>query len=287
MRDDIHVVLDSVSCVSEIELKNDPRVHELRLLTRHGDLEWYDGDKSTAEMVKLIEDSGKLPTTSQPPLGEIIDLFTRLVTEGKKVIVLDMDSVLSGTFETCKMAARQVMQKVKGADIRVYDSYTCSCPIAGTAKDLVDVIDGGATMDEACAWLEDAISRLSSYFLVDTLEYLQKGGRIGKMAGLLGSILGIRPISHLGKDTQGQLIPQDKVRTRKKALTRIMELASQDVPFERIYIANCECEDDAAMVEATLKRQFPGVPVLSTSVGTVLATHLGPGAFGIFVRKAK
>lgn len=287
MRDDIHVVLDSVSCVSEIELKNDPRVHELRLLTRHGDLEWYDGDKSTAEMVKLIEDSGKLPTTSQPPLGEIIDLFTKLVTEGKKVIVLDMDSVLSGTFETCKMAARQVMQEVKGADIRVYDSYTCSCPIAGTAKDLVEVIDGGTTMDEACAWLEDAISRTCTYFSVDTLEYLQKGGRIGKLAGLLGSILGIRPIVHVGEDTKGQLYPVDKVRTRKKALNRLLELTAQGGPFERIYVANCECDEDAAYLEEELKKQYPGVPMMSTSIGTVLASHLGPGAIGIFTRRAK
>ncbi len=287
MRDDIHIVLDSLSCVSETELKNDPRVHELRLLTRHGDLEWFDGDKSTAEMVKLIDESGKLPTTSQPPLGEIVDLYTNLVTEGKKIIVLNVDGVLSGTHETCKMAAHQVMREVKGADIRVYDSYTASSPIAGTAMDLMKFIDGGATMDEACVWLEDVISRLSSYFTVDTLEYLQKGGRIGKMAGLLGSIFGIRPLTHLGEDTKGQLIPVDKVRTRKKALARIMELAVQDAPFERIYIANCECENDAAMVAETLKQQFPGIPLLSTSVGTVLAAHLGPGAFGIFVRKAK
>ncbi|MCQ2362712.1 MAG: DegV family protein [Acidaminococcaceae bacterium] len=287
MRDDIHIVLDSLSCVAETELKNDPRVHELRLLTRHGDLEWFDGEKSTAEMVKLIAESGKLPTTSQPPLGEIVDLYTKLVTEGKKIIVLNVDGILSGTHETCKMAARQVMRELKGADIRVYDSYTASCPLVGTAMDLLQLIDEGVTMDEACAWLEDAIGRLSSYFTVDTLEYLQKGGRIGKMAGLLGSIFGIRPLTHLGEDTKGQLIPVDKVRTRKKALARIMELAVQDAPFERIYIANCECENDAAMVESALKQQFPGVPLLSTSVGTVLAAHLGPGAFGIFVRKAK
>ena len=287
MRDDIHLILDSLSCVQETELKNDPRVHELRLLTRHGNLEWYDGDKSTAQMVELIEKSGVLPTTSQPPLGEIVELYTQLVKAGKKVIVLNVDAVLSGTHDTCVMAAKQVMQEIKGADIRVYNSYTASSPIAGTAMDLMAEIDKGATMDEACTWLEDVIRRLSSYFTVDTLDYLQKGGRIGKMAGLLGSILGIRPLTHLGEDTKGQLIPVDKVRTRKKALKRIVELASEDAPIERIYIANCECIDDAKKVEEELQEQFPGIPILSTSVGTVLAAHLGPGAFGVFVRKAK
>lgn len=72
MRDDIHIIVDSLSCVAETELIHDPRVHELRLLVRHGDIEWRDGEKTTAEMVQMIDQSGKLPTTSQPPLGELL-----------------------------------------------------------------------------------------------------------------------------------------------------------------------------------------------------------------------
>lgn len=285
MRDDIHVVVDSLSCVAETELINDPRVHELRLLVRHGDIEWRDGEKSTPEMMALVEASGKLPTTSQPPLGEIIDLYTDLSKAGKKVLVITVDKVLSGTHDTLVMTAKQVMQDVKGADIRVHNTYTASCPIAGLVFDILALVDEGKSFDEIEAWTVDAIKRTNSFFSVDTLEYLQKGGRIGKMAGLLGSILGIRPITNLGVHTDGQLIPVDKTRTRKKMLNRIVELAAESAPFERIYIANCECWDDAKKVQEVLEAQFPGVPILSTSVGTVLATHLGPGAFGVFVRK--
>lgn len=285
MRDEIHVVLDSLSCISETKYINDPRVHELRLITRHGDLEWYDGDKTTAEMVQLIEKTGKLPTTSQPPLGEIIELYKNLVNDGKKVIVINVDHVLSGTHETCKMAACQVMNELKGADIRVFDSYTASCPIAGLAIDLLNIIDSGCSMDEAENWLRGAIGRTNTYFSVDTLEYLQKGGRIGKLSGLLGSILGIRPITNLGVHTDGQLILADKVRTRKKTLAKIVELASAEKQLERIYVANCECGDDAAKLVEEMAALFPDVPILSTSIGTVLAAHLGPGAIGVFVRK--
>lgn len=285
MRDDIHIVVDSLSCVAETELIHDPRVHELRLIVRHGDIEWRDGEKTTAEMVQMIDQSGKLPTTSQPPLGEIIDLYTDLSKAGKKVLVITVDKVLSGTHDTLVMTAKQVMQEVKGADIRVHNTYTASSPIAGLVKDILALIDEGKTFDEVEARAVDAIRRINSFFSVDTLEYLQKGGRIGKLAGLLGSILGIRPIVNLGVHTEGQLIPADKVRTRKKALNRLVELAAENAPLERIYIANCECWDDAKKVQAMLEEQFPGVPILSTSVGTVLAAHLGPGAFGVFIRK--
>lgn len=285
MIDDIHIVVDSLSCVAETEYIDNIRVHELRLITRHGDLEWYDGDKSIKEMVELIDKTGKLPTTSQPPLGEVIDLFTKLANDGKKVIVISVDKVLSGTHDTFIMAAKQVMQDVKGADIRVLNSYTASSPIAGLVGDLLKKIESGCTLDEAEAWTVDAIKRTNSFFSVETLEYLQKGGRIGKMAGLLGSILGIRPITNLGVHTEGQLIPVDKTRTRKKMLSRIVELAAAEAPFERLYIANCECQSDADSVKDILHQQFPDVPILSTSVGTVLAAHLGPGAFGVFVRK--
>mgnify|MGYP003313977899 CR=1 FL=1 len=285
MQDDIHVVVDSLSCIAETEYIKNPRVHELKLITRHGDLEWYDGEKSIKEMVDLIEKTGQLPTTSQPPLGNVIELFTNLVKDGKKVLVISVDKVLSGTHDTFLMAAKQVMQENKGADIRVFNSYTASSPIAGLVIDLVKKIEDGCTMDEAEEWTKDAIRRTSSFFSVETLEYLQKGGRIGKLAGLLGSILGIRPLVHLGLDTNGELISVDKVRTRKKMLARIIELAEEEAPFERIYIANCEGKEDADNVQKILAEKFPNIPILSTSVGTVLATHLGPGAFGVFVRK--
>lgn len=285
MRDDIHIVVDSLSCVAETELINDSRVHELRLMVRLGDLEWYDGEKTTAQMLALMKETGKMPTTSQPPLGVIIELYTSLVQAGKKVVVLNVDHVLSGTHDTCVMAAKQVMRDVKGADIRVFDVLTASCPIAGLAMDVVERIDAGDEMDALQQYIESAIARTNSFFTVDTLEYLQKGGRIGRLSGLLGSILGIRPIVNLGKHSDGQLLPADKCRTRKKAIARVLELVAEQGEIERLYVAHCECEEEAKKVLALAQEQAPGVKSLMTGIGTVLAAHLGPGALGVFVRK--
>lgn len=282
MHDDIHVVVDSIAAAEETALKDNPRCHVLRLVVRHGDTEWYDGEKTLAEMFAMVKESGKLPTTSQPPIGHMLELFGRLAKEGKKVLMFTVDSVLSGTYQTACLAASQIMDEVKGADIRVIDSKTAACPISGVAMDILAKTAEGMTMDEAEALAKDEFARTETYFSVDTLEYLQKGGRIGAIGALVGSILGIRPIAHIKAD--GNLEVVDKCRTRKKVMQRIVELAAANAPLEAIFVANAAAENEAAEIKAAMEERFPGVPVLFTSIGTVLAAHLGPGVIGLFVR---
>ena len=282
MHDDIHVVLDSISAALEMDIKNDPRCHVLRLIVGHGDLEWYDGDRSLEEMFAMVESSGQLPKTSQPPVGEIIELFTNLSRQGKKILMVTVSSVLSGTYQTACQVAKQVMREVEGADIRVVDSKTAACPIVGIAQEILDRTAAGMSLDEAEKLANDMVARTDTYFSVNTLEYLQKGGRIGAASAFLGSIFGIRPIIHIGND--GQLQPYDKCRTRKKVLKRMVESAAQHAPLEAIYVAHAVAEEDAKSMEKQMQELFPGVPTLMSGIGSVLAAHLGPGVIGIFVR---
>ena len=286
MHDEIHVVVDSIAAADETILKDEPRCHVLRLILRHGDHEWIDGTRPLSEMFGMVEKTGKLPSTSQPPIGSIIELFTELAQAGKKVIVLTVDSVLSGTYQTCCLAARQVMDDVKGADIRVIDSKTAACPISGIAMEVLQHTADGMDIDAAEKMARDMVARTDTFFSVNTLDYLQKGGRIGAVGALIGNIFGIRPIVHLDKD--GKLEVVDKCRTRKKVLKRIVELAAAKAPLEAIYVAHAEAEADAEEIKAQMQELFPDVPVLLTGIGAVLAAHLGPGVIGLFVRhKAK
>ena len=220
MSENIHVIVDSISDVQDTDLMNNPRIHVLRLVARHGNEEWFDGDRSTAYLFDLVKKTGKLPATSQPPIGHIIELYTGLVKQGIKLVVINCDSVLSGTYQTCCVAAKQVMAEVPGADIRVVDSKAAGCSICGMAKEALKAVDEGKTLDEVEAYVLDMVKRTKTYFTLDTLEYLAKGGRIGAVGALLGSIFGIRPIIHVLED--GNLEPYDKVRTRKKALKRLL-----------------------------------------------------------------
>jgi DegV family protein with EDD domain len=282
MHDEIHVVVDSIAAADETPLKDDARCHVLRLIVRHGDLEWQDGERSLAQMFAMVEETGKLPGTSQPPIGAMLELFSDLSRAGKKVIMLTVDSVLSGTYQTACVAARQVMDEIKGADIRVIDSKTAACPISGIAMELLARTAEGMDIDEAEKLGLDMVARTDTFFSVNTLDYLQKGGRIGAVGALIGNIFGIRPIVHLDKD--GKLEVVDKCRTRKKVLKRMVELAAEKAPLEAIYVANAEAQQDAEEMKAQMQVLFPEVPVMLTSIGTVLAAHLGPGVIGLFVR---
>lgn len=283
MHDEIHVVVDSIAAADETELKNNPRCHVLRLIVRHGDLEWQDGDKSLAQMFELVEQTGKLPQTSQPPIGVMVELFTQLAKAGKKVIMLTVDSVLSGTYQTACVAASQVMAEVKGADIRVIDSKTAACPISGIAMEILAHTAAGMDMDAAEKMARAMVERTETIFSVNTLDYLQKGGRIGAVGALIGNIFGIRPIVHIDKD--GKLEVADKCRTRKKVLKRMVEMAAEKAPLEAIFVANAEADADAEDIKNQMHALFPDVPIMMTSIGTVLAAHLGPGAIGLFVRR--
>lgn len=283
MHTDIHVVVDSISAATETALKDNERCHMVRLVVRHGDLEWLDGDRSLKEMFTLVDESGKLPTTSQPPIGEMLELFTSLASQGKKVIMITVSSILSGTYQTACLAARQVMDEIKGADIRIVDSKTAACPLSGVAMAVLEKTAEGMSIDEAEKMAVDMFARTETFFSVNTLDYLQKGGRIGAVGALIGSIFGIRPIVHLQND--GNLEVVDKCRTRKKVLQRMIELASEKEPVEAIFVAHAEAEADAEYLKAQMEERFPGLPVMLTGIGTVLAAHLGPGVIGLFVRR--
>lgn len=282
----IDIILDSVSCVDETELVKDSRVHVVRLITELGGEEWRDGEKSPETMIAMIKRLDQLPKTSQPAIGELMELFTRITAAGKKAFFLTLSSGISGTYQTATMAATQLQKQNPQADIRVIDSKTAALPITVIARELLAKIAAGCEdMDELELFGKDLVNRTRTYFTVDTLEYLQKGGRIGKASALLGSIFGIRPI--LSLDDEGKVIPIDKCRSRKKTLQRVMDIANQELNIESIQVCGCFCDEDVAMVAAKMQKLHPGVPCETSGIGTVLLSHLGPGVLGLFVRVKK
>lgn len=283
MNNNIHMILDSISCVQETNLLKDERVHLLCITARLNDNEWYDGDISAQELADIIKKEKKLPITSQPPLGEVMKLFTDLATAGKKVMFITVSSGLSGTYQTASMAAKQVMKEIPGADIRVIDSKTGGLPVTDAARLVLAKADAGCdNMDELEAYARDLVSRIKSFYAVETLEHLRIGGRIGRASAMIGSILGIRPILSLDED--GKVIPVDKVRTRKKVLKRIMEIANSQGELEYIAVMGAICDDDRKYICEEMRAAHPDVTIETCEIGMALTIHLGPGLIAIFVR---
>lgn len=284
MRDDIHILLDSVSVMCETDLKDDPRCHEIKLVCSLGDDHWRDGEKPLQEMYDEVKEKDILPSTSQPPIGEFTEIYKKLVEEGKKVVSIQTSSVLSGTYQTACLAAKDICKAIKGADVRVFDTRTAGPVISEIARAVIKKIDEGATIDEVEAYTKDLIKRSETFFVVATLDYLKKGGRIGAVGSLFGNLLSIKPIIHLNN---GELVVEDKVRTMKKALKRMTELTKEYAPFESIAIAHAGDAKQGAVLKEMVEKMYPGVPILFTGMGTVLAAHLGPGMVGVCPRRIK
>ena len=286
MNDGIHIVLDSTASAGQTPLAADARCHVLPLIVRHGNLEWRDGEKTTAEMFKLVKESGELPKTSQPPVGDLLDIFTSLAEQGKKVIGIFVDGVLSGTCQTARMAARQVMQEIPGADIRIFDSLTAATPISGLALDVLQKADEGASMDELEAFINDAITRTETCFSVSTLEYLQKGGRIGKMSAAVGNLLSVRPVITCNKE--GVLQTVQKVRGNSAALEAAVSQTVKAVGDQkrfRLFVAHADAAKRARTAAEILKTRLPNAEdILLAEIGPALAVHSGPGLLGMGVQ---
>ncbi len=282
MLDKIHIVLDSVSSAMGSALEQEPRLHIMKLLVSHGDQEWRDGDRPLQFMLDLVEKSGVLPRTSQPPLGEMLELFRSLSQEGIKLLVLTMAGGLSGTYQSACQAAREVMAQVPGADIRVVDSKTAAHPIRGIAARLLAATAAGMGLDEAEGLARDLVARTDTYFTISSLEFLQKGGRIGRASALIGSILGIKPILHLDLE-DGTVRPYDKCRTKKKVLQRMTECGAQHAPLEALYVGYATLAEDAKVIADGLAQLFPEVPLDFGPISTsVLDAHLGPSVIGVW-----
>lgn len=227
-----------------------------------------------------------MPTTSQPSPADFLEMFSGLLERepDASIICICISSALSGTYQSALLAKSMLRED---ADITVIDSRSASFGIGILATKAAEAVHAGQTRDDIVTMIEQLRQQTVLYFLVDTLEFLQKGGRIGKASALLGALLNIKPI--LSLDKEGSVIPVDKARGHKKALARVIELLKEQ-PFASgpvvITIAHSNAMQTAEEVRALLRNEFDVASVTITSLSPVIGTHTGPGAIGIFLLPA-
>ena len=241
-----------------------------------GNESFQDGVDLTGEQFfERLSASEALPTTSAPAPGEFAEVYRRLRDECDGVISIHIGSTLSGTAEAARVGAASV----EGFPVRVVDSGTTTMPVAFLCR----IAAMSASLDEAVAAVEQRISRTRVLALLDTLKFLEKGGRIGKAQYLVGSLLDFKPILRLA---DGEVKPADRVRTRRKAITRLAELLRMDLPVENVAVMYATDPEDAQELRATLARELSGVEVEFGQIGAVLGTHTGPRAMGLVYIRA-
>jgi DegV family protein with EDD domain len=272
------VVLDSTSDYPEAPSRF-PNMRFVPLYVRFGDETYRDYvELGPAEFYEKLRASPVTPATAQPTPQDFVDAYEELASY-ERIYSLHVSSKVSGTFTSAELAA----QELGGDRIRVVDSLTASLAIAMLSHAIQRRLARGTTDEEIDALIGRFHQDAEVLFTVETLEYLQRGGRIGRAAALAGSLLNVRPILSV---EDGVVIAVSRVRGRQKALAeferRFVE-ATTDGPGLRVAIAHADAAEWVGTLSEIVWRVRPKAEIeFTAALGAVVGTHAGPGAVGFF-----
>jgi len=237
-----------------------------------------DTEMDTRMFLQKLRASPTLPKTAAPPPALYNPIFERLLAEGYRTIIcLHPSSELSGTVRSALTAA----QDFPGADIRVVDTRTVAAPLATVVLLAARWAREGVDADTIIARVQDMLARQRVYFVVDTLEYLHRGGRIGGAQALLGGLLQVKPILTL---RDGRVEPFEQQRTQKRALSRLQELVLEECPStpeSYLAVMHADAEATARELAADFSAQLgiPDIPIYE--LPPAIVTHAGPGVLAV------
>jgi DegV family protein with EDD domain len=218
------------------------------------------------------------PTTSAPSVGDFLAAYETLLKETKEIISIHLASKLSATYDVACQAARQMTEK--GARIEVIDSNLISLGLTFVVAAAARAARSGASAKEIRALVERTIPRVHLFVALDTLEYVRRGGRIGRARAFLGAVLKVKPILSL---RDGELHPEERVRTRALAIERLFQIATSYPRIEEVAVAYTTNPQDAEMMKRRIEAALPDARTQLTRLGPVLGVHGGPGVLGVGV----
>lgn len=219
----------------------------------------------------------ELPTTSQPPIGQFVELFERLSNEYDAVICVHLSSGISGTYQGAVTAGTMV----DSITVYPFDSEI-SCMVQGFyAIEAAKLASRGEEASSIMSRLEELKETARAYFMVDDLAHLQRGGRLSSAQAFIGSLLQVKPLLHFDNKV---IVPFEKIRTRKKAMKRMVDLLAEDASSGKEYqavIIHANREQEAKEWRSELSAMYPNVEFTIGYFGAVIGTHLGEGSMAM------
>jgi len=273
----VAVLTDSTAYIPS-ELRKKYNIHLVYLSVVFDDKSYREEvDITTTEFYEKMRGAKELPTTSQPSVGQILEKYEELADEYDAVISIHLSSKISGTYQAAVSAGKMV----EGIKVYTYDSEY-SCMVQGFyVLEAAQMAQQGKSPEEILARLEDIKQSVKAYFMVDDLTNLQKGGRLSNAQALIGSMLKIKPILHM---VEGEILPFEKIRTRKKAISRIMGMLEEDAQqkkISKVVFIHGNDEDAAIELRDQFLKQYPHFDTYISYFGPVIGTHLGEHSLGI------
>lgn len=273
----IHIITDTTSGLSKQEAAqyNIPVVPQI---VTFGEESFYEGEQiSIQEFMVRLKASRTLPKTAAPPPELFVELFQRLVPTGNPILCIHPSSEISGTVRSASVAAMDFPQ----ADIRVIDTRVVASPLATMVLLAARWAGNGLDINEVERKLRLLIPRCRIYFLVDTLEYLARGGRIGGASALLGSVLQIKPILAL---QDGKVNQYEKERTHRRAVARLKEIVIEQIARGEdghLSVMHAGVPEQGQQLADELQLQLSLAEVPLLEVPPAIITHGGPGILGV------
>ena len=269
MKERIAIVTDSTADIPP-SVANELGITVIPLTVNFNTQQYLDGvEISSDEFYPMLTASTNLPTTSQPSPAEFRSIYERLLEDHDSIISIHISSGLSGTI-TSALTARELVQ----GDIHVFDSRSISLGIALIATEAVDMVKQGLSAAEIIARLEQVREGTEVMFTLDTLEYLRKGGRIGKVQAVMGALLSIKPIVRV---VDGIYIPVGKVRRQEQALQEIVQqfqALAVNKTVKRIVVAHGAAQKAAELLTDKIRQAFGREPDLTVQVAYTLVPAL-------------
>lgn len=276
-RRQVAIVTDSTADIPP-QLLEEYNIHIAPQVLIMGDNTWLDRvDIDPPAFYELLQTSVDFPSTSQPSVQSFMEIFTRLSTDADGIAAIVVSNELSGTVSSARMAA----DNLPDIDIEVVDSRAVSMMLGFPVLAAARAAAAGADLETVTDTARSLVGRTHIYFIVDTLEYLHRGGRIGAAARLVGSALNLKPVLEI-KD--GIITPLTRVRSRRKALDKLLSLLGEQVAGgDKVHMAvlHIAAPDEAARVRQQLEERFDPVEILVNECSPVVGAHAGPGTVGV------
>lgn len=232
-------------------------------------------DMTDEQFFRRLATSTTLPTTSAPSPGEFAEVYQRLARDHDGCISIHIGAQLSATAEAARVGA----SSVDGFKVEVVDSQTVSMPVAFLCRVAAEY----ETLEAATAAVRSRVPKTRVLALLDTLRYLEMGGRLSRAQAMIGTMLDLKPLLLVAN---AEIKPVDRVRTRSRAIPRMVDYFKGDLPVEHMAVMHAQAADEAEQIADALRKDLPGREVTVGQIGCVLGTHTGPKALGLVYLKS-
>lgn len=274
----IAIVTDSTSDIPK-DMVKEHQITSVPLSVIFGEETFLDdGIQITIEeFYKKLRSEEKLPTTTQPTPRDFVDVYKDLLKDHDRVVSIHISKKMSGTINSAEMAKQQMPD----APIEIIDSEFTHMPLGFLVLEAAKVANAGGSNSEIKSTIDGLRNRMNELFVPSTLEYLKKGGRIGKARGLIASLLEIKPILTLHDGEVSQFKTARRWNQAKTEIINSMETLINDPLKLTVSVGDSDTEEDGAEMYDRIKEKFNPKKIFRVNIGAVVGTHLGPGGIAV------